>query len=127
MLAPVFALAVGVTVVGLRALPTPGQVVAALTALEAPEDGDPEGLSAGLLLVARLGDVAVGWRAGVGGGVGVGSVVGAVVARGAVVCGLLHCCGSVPILVLAAALTRTTGLRSKPESRIAVYRDHRSK
>ena len=42
------ALAVGITVVRLRALPALGQVVAVLAAVEALEDGDPEGLHAGL-------------------------------------------------------------------------------
>ena len=40
---PVFPLAVGVAVVGLGALPALGQVVAVLAAVEALEDGDPQG------------------------------------------------------------------------------------
>ena len=43
VLLPVFPLAVGVAVVGLGALSALGQVVAALPALEALEDGDPKG------------------------------------------------------------------------------------
>mgnify|MGYP001498060255 CR=1 FL=1 len=58
------ALAVGVAIERLRALSALGQVVAVLAAVEAPEDGDPEGLLVpGLLLL----------RAFLGGGfVGVG-------------------------------------------------------
>ena len=48
---PVFALAVGVAVVRLRALRALGQVVAVLAAVEAPEDRDPEGLLAGLVFL----------------------------------------------------------------------------
>ena len=46
VLLPVFALAVGVTIVGLGALPALGQVVAVLAAEEVPEDGDPQGFRA---------------------------------------------------------------------------------
>ena len=80
-----FSLAVGITVVRLRALPALGQVVAVLAAVEAFEDRDPQGLRAGLLL-GVLDDVvlfagAVTWWRRAGGG-----LVCVVVARGAVVC-----------------------------------------
>ena len=92
---PVLPLAVGVAVVGLGALSALGQVVAALAAVEALEDGDPQGLRAtlslrlrvfddGLLLLLLLRGGAVVMVSLPGGGRGSvgGVVVVAIVARG---------------------------------------------
>ena len=51
---PVFPLAVGVAVVGLGALPALGQVVAVLAAVEALEDGDPQGFRARFLALLHV-------------------------------------------------------------------------
>ena len=51
---PVIPLAVGVAVVGLGALPALGQVVAVLAAVEALEDGDPQGFRARFLFLLHV-------------------------------------------------------------------------
>ena len=58
VLFPMFPLAVGVTVVGLGALPALGQVVTVLAALETLDDGDPQALLLDVFLLFRdvLGD-----------------------------------------------------------------------
>ena len=93
MFFPVFALAVGITVVRLLTLLALGQVVSLLAAVEAPKDGDPRDFVgegrlprlAGLLLLILLllAKVVAGFRVAVRVGVGGGVVV--VVARGGAV------------------------------------------